>query len=88
MKTGIAKVSYLDGDVKIAREVFMSYPDHVMVMKVSADKPGSISVEAKLDSHFTEEIKTRGDNQLVLSGSWKYVPETESWLIQKVKEQV
>ena len=27
-------------DVKMTREVFMSYPDHVMVMKVSADKPG------------------------------------------------
>ena len=85
METGIAKVSYLDGDVKMTREVFMSYPDHVMVMKVSADKPRCISVEAKLDSHFTEEIKTRGDNQLVLNGTWKYIPETQSWLTEKVE---
>ncbi len=85
METGVVKVSYMDGDVKMTREVFMSYPDHVMVMKVSADKPGSISVEAKLGSYFTEEVKTQGDNQLILNGTWKYVPETQMWLIEKVE---
>ena len=84
METGIVKVSYLDGNVKMTREVFMSYPDHVMVMKVSADKPGSISVEAKLGSHFTEEITTTGGNQLILNGTWKYVPNRQMWLIEKV----
>jgi alpha-L-fucosidase 2 len=52
METGVVKISYTDGDVKITREIFMSYPDHVMVMKVSADKPGRLSVETKLKSHF------------------------------------
>ena len=83
METGVVKVSYMDGDVKMTREVFMSYPDHVMVMKVSADKPGKISVEAKLNSHFTEEVKTT-DNQIILNGTWKYVPERQMWLIEKV----
>ncbi len=84
METGIVKVSYMDGDVKMTREVFMSYPDHVMVMKVAADKPGSISVEAKLGSEFTEEVKANGNNQLILNGTWKYVPERQMWLIEKV----
>ena len=83
METGVVKVSYMDGDVKMTREVFMSYPDHVMVMKVSADKPGKISVEAKLKSAFTEKIKAQ-DNKLILNGTWKYIPKTESWLIAKV----
>lgn len=83
METGIVKVSYMDGDVKMTREVFMSYPDHVMVMKVSADKPGKIAVEAKLKSPFTEKITTQG-NKLTLNGTWKYVSERESWLIAKV----
>ena len=83
METGVVKVSYMDGGVKMTREVFMSYPDHVMVMKVSADKPGKISVEAKLKSAFTEAVKAQ-DNKLTLNGTWKYVPETESWLIAKV----
>lgn len=84
METGVVKITYTDGDVKMTREVFMSYPDHVMVMKVSADKPGRVSVEAKLRSHFTEETIAK-DNKLILNGTWKYVPETESWLISRVE---
>jgi alpha-L-fucosidase 2 len=83
LETGVIKVSYMDGDVKMTREILMSYPDRVMVMKVSADKPGRLSVEAKLKSHFTEETIAK-DNKLVLSGTWKYVPKRESWLIAKV----
>ncbi len=84
METGVVKVSYTDGNVKITREVFMSYPDHVMVMKVSADKPGSVSVEAKLKSPFMEKTITK-DNRLSINGTWRYLPETESWLIAKVE---
>ena len=84
METGVVKISYTDGDVKMTREVFMSYPDHVMVMKVSADKPGRISVEAKLKSYFTDETITH-NNKLTLNGTWKYVAKTESWLIAKVE---
>ncbi len=83
METGVVTVSYLDGDVRMTREVFMSYPDHVMAMRISKDKPGGVSVEIKLDSPFTEEITTQ-DNKLMLNGTWKYIPETESWLIAKV----
>jgi alpha-L-fucosidase 2 len=84
METGVVKISYKDGDVKMTREVFMSYPDHVMVMKVSADKPGRVSVEAKLRSYFTEETIAE-DNKLILNGTWKYIPERESWLIARVE---
>ena len=87
METGVVKISYLDGDVRMTREVFMSYPDHVMVMKVSSDKPGNVSVEAKLKSPFTEET-TSEDNKLILNGTWKYIPETESWLIARVEGTV
>jgi alpha-L-fucosidase 2 len=84
METGVIKISYTDGDIKMTREVFMSYPDHVMVMKLWADKPGSISVEAKLKSYFTDETIARS-NKLTLNGTWKYIPERESWLIAKVE---
>ena len=84
METGVVKISYMDGDVKMIREVFMSYPDRVMVMKVSANKPGRISVEAKLKSPFTEEIKTQ-DNKLMLNGTWKYLPERDFDLIARVE---
>ena len=85
METGVVKISYTDGEVKMTREIFMSYPDHVMVMKISADKPGRLSVEAKLRSHFTEKTTAEG-NKLILNGTWKYIPKRESWLIAKVEE--
>jgi len=84
METGIVRISYTDGDVKITREVFMSYPDHVMVMKVSADKPGRVSVEARLSSPFAENIRAT-DNRLTVSGKWKYLPQEISWLVAKVE---
>lgn len=84
METGAVKISYTDGDVKITREIFMSYPDRVMVMKISVDKPGRLSVEAKLKSHFTKKT-TAEDNKLILNGTWKYIPQRESWLIAKVE---
>jgi alpha-L-fucosidase 2 len=84
METGIVKIRYTDGDVKMTREIFMSYPDHSLVMKVSANKPGKVSLEAKLKSPFLDETVAR-DNKLTINGIWKYLPTTDSWLIAKVE---
>ena len=84
METGIVKVSYTAGDVKMTREVFMSYPDHVMVMKVSADKPGKVNVEAKLKSPFQRQISSSG-NRLTMNGTWSYLPTRIFDLIAKVE---
>jgi alpha-L-fucosidase 2 len=84
METGIVKVTYTQGNVKITREVFMSWPDRIMVMKVSANKAGAVSLEAKLKSQFIEGIKTK-DNKLTMNGTWKYVSDKTTWLIAKVE---
>lgn len=84
METGIVRVSYTDGDVKMTREVFMSYPDRVMVMKISADKPGKVSVEAKLRSPFLEKSYSK-NNRLTINGIWKYIPQEISWLVAKME---
>jgi len=84
METGIVRVSYKDGDVNITREVFMSYPDHIMVMKVYANRPGKVSVEAKLKSPFLEETIVK-NGKLIMNGVWKYLPAGDSWLIAKVE---
>jgi alpha-L-fucosidase 2 len=84
METGVVKVTYTEGKVKMTREVFMSYPDRVMVMKVSANKPGRISLEAKLKSPFLEKT-TAKDGKLTMEGTWKYLPKTINDLIAKVE---
>ena len=84
METGVVKVTYTEGKVKMTREVFMSYPDRVMVMKVSANKPGKVTLEAKLRSPFLEKTTSK-DGKLTMDGTWKYLPATVSWLIAKVE---
>ena len=73
METGIVKVSYIQDGVRMTREVFMSYPDHVMVVKVAGDKPGKVNVEARLDSPFRRSISS-DDNRLTMNGTWSYLP--------------
>jgi len=70
METGIAKVTYKVGNVKFIREIFMSYPDHVMVVRLTCDKPGNISLEAKFKSPYLEKIIT-SSGKLTMKGTWK-----------------
>lgn len=50
LDSAIATVSYKVGDVTFKRTVFASYPDRVIVLQFTADKPGRISFKVKLDS--------------------------------------
>jgi len=83
METGIAKVNFRVGDATFTREVFLSYPDRVMVVRLTADKPGRISVEASLKSHYLDKL-TAQSGKLVMNGSWKTVSQT-NWLIAPVE---
>lgn len=84
METGVVTVRYTQDGVKMTRETFMSYPDHVMVMKVSADRPGKVNVEARLNSPFRRNISATGD-RLTMNGTWSYLPTRISDLIAKVE---
>ena len=50
MESGVATIRYRAGDVVFTRETFVSYPDRVMVVRVAADRPGRVSVEAEFKS--------------------------------------
>jgi alpha-L-fucosidase 2 len=82
METGVAKVSYRVGDATFTREVFMSYPDRVMVVRIRSDKPGRVSVQAQLKGPYLDTV-TSLPNKLVMDGSWKKGGET-NWLIAPV----
>ena len=53
LDTAIASVSYRVGDVTFKREVFASHPDRVIVVRLTADKPGQISFTLGMDSPHT-----------------------------------
>src|ERR1700761_5282099 len=83
METGVTKVTYKVGNVTYTREAFMSYPDHVMVVHLTASKPGSVSVQAKLTSPYVDKI-VASPAKLTLNGSWK-LGRKRDWLIAAVE---
>lgn len=48
LETGISGVSYTAGGISYQREVFSSAPDQVIVVRITANRPGSISFTANL----------------------------------------
>jgi alpha-L-fucosidase 2 len=82
METGVAKVTYRAGDTVFTREVFVSYPDRVMAVRISSDKPGRVSVRAQLQSHYLERVPVK-PSRLVMEGCWKG-PITNNWLIAPI----
>jgi alpha-L-fucosidase 2 len=68
LKSAVATVRYSAGGVRHIREVFASAPDQVIAMHLSADRPGSISFTASMDTPMTAALSTDGDDTLVLSG--------------------
>ena len=84
METGIAKVCYRMGDAVFTREVFLSYPDRVMVVRITADKPGRVSIQAQFKSPYLDRTTAQPDG-LVIEGCWKGPMKPENWLIAKVE---
>lgn len=68
LETGIVTVSYRSGDTLYKREVFASEPDQVMVVRITADKPGMVSLIASMEREKDAEVKTIGSDRLVLQG--------------------
>ncbi len=68
LNDAVALLQFNSGGVKFTREMFVSCPDQVMVLHLSADHPGAISFDARLDR--PERFTTTGDgeNGLLMTG--------------------
>ncbi|MGH9239119.1 MAG: glycoside hydrolase family 95 protein [Vicinamibacterales bacterium] len=67
LATATAHVSYTAGGVTFAREVFASAPDQVIVVRLTADRPGHISFEARMQTPQRASIEAV-DGDLVMRG--------------------
>ncbi|GLR17083.1 hypothetical protein GCM10007940_16980 [Portibacter lacus] len=63
LSSAISKVSYTAKGVNFTRDVFVSHPDQVMVVRLEADKKGSLSFEVNMDAEHEEKKLTSNDNQ-------------------------
>lgn len=66
LDTATVKVMYSVGEVEFTREHFASYPDQVIVSKVSGNKSGSLSFTLSLDSKLPRRLSVNAHNQIVM----------------------
>ena len=63
----VARMSFMRGGVKFARETFASFTDGVVIYRVTADRPGAVSLEASVDSPRKVSCTAEG-GELVVRG--------------------
>ena len=68
IQKAISTVSYQTADGGFKRETFISYPDKVMVVELTATKSKSISFNTWLSSKLRFKIISVSDNYLILKG--------------------
>ena len=69
LDSALAVTEYRAGDVLFRREVFASYPDRMICVHVTADKPGKLDCLVRLDSpHKQSSVGVEGRQTLVLQG--------------------
>lgn len=67
LEEAIVRVSYTQEDVDYKREIFISHPDQLMVIKLTASKPGKISFKCAMTR--PERYQTfANDDQLIMQG--------------------
>ncbi|MBD1433203.1 glycoside hydrolase N-terminal domain-containing protein [Sphingobacterium sp. DN00404] len=50
LETGLAEVTYKRGDVQFSRTYFASYPDNMIGIGLTADKPGQVSFDLAMET--------------------------------------
>jgi alpha-L-fucosidase 2 len=65
----IAVTSYKVGDVTFHREVFVSYPDQVLAVRITAEQPGQVAFTLSMDSpQAGTHVESVGNDTLQLTG--------------------
>jgi alpha-L-fucosidase 2 len=69
LETAVASVEYTAQGVTYRREIFASYPSKLLVVRLTASRPGSLSFTAGLKSaHEGAAINVLGDGDLTMTG--------------------
>jgi alpha-L-fucosidase 2 len=66
----VVTTHYNRNGVNYTTQVFASFPDQVIIARISADKPGSVSFSATMDRPKPSKVNvsTKGNNELIMSG--------------------
>jgi alpha-L-fucosidase 2 len=64
----LSRVGYVADGVRYTRESFVSHPDGVVVVRVSADRPGAVSFTTRLTSPHQKSTVSVSNGRLTLAG--------------------
>jgi len=69
LDTAVATVEYDADGVRFRREMFASFPDKALVVRLTADRPGKLDCLVRLSSpHREKDTQAESDRELVLTG--------------------
>jgi len=68
LDTAIAKIAYTVNGIRFTREIFSSPVDQVIVISLTADRPGQITFSATMTTPQKGRVETQSINELILSG--------------------
>ncbi len=69
LETAVARVQYRVGEVTHTRELFASHPDQVIVLRLTASRPGTLTFFATLDREQEATTSTQPPRQVHLRGA-------------------
>jgi alpha-L-fucosidase 2 len=72
LETGVAKTTWRRAGVTFTREAFSSAPDQILVVRITADRPGKINLAATMDSPCQSMSAVDGDDLLLTGVSGKH----------------
>lgn len=68
LENALFTAEYKVDGVKFRREIFASQPDQVIVVRLTADKPGKLTFDATLDSPLQKGVRVSNGNTMEMSG--------------------
>jgi alpha-L-fucosidase 2 len=68
LETAIARLTYRLGEVTYTREIFVSAPDDVIVVRLTASQPGALNFDVALDRPERFTTASEGPDRLLMSG--------------------
>lgn len=68
LRRGLASVRYRIGDAVFTREIFVSYPDQLMFVRLKSDHPNGLNFRVRISSQLFAAVETAPENALILKG--------------------
>jgi alpha-L-fucosidase 2 len=88
LDSAIVTVSYVSDGVRFTREMFSSNPDNVIVIRLTADKPGSLTFSAGMKTPMKAKVETDGGDTLVMTTGGRVASEVDRVSVEKADSAI